>query len=386
MKMKVDRRSFLRYVGQGVFLLGGLSVMTSCGGVDRDRLSARDRKQQQIAGLTEQEMDILYLASLAPSGHNTQPWMVRIVEPQHWIIGSARERWLPAVDPQNREVMLSLGAFLENLIIAAEVYGYVIDLNIIAKSSLDKDIVDIRLKKGQVRDFPVERIKTRRTVRNNFSDREITADDLKHITLHHKRPHLIEVMMPHGFYFPNNSPQGKRLREGTLEANRKQAFRDPAQEELANWIRWSNKDAEEQRNGLTPDSMEIGGAAGFYVRNFYDRKSVLSKSFRETTVDTVSKQVRTCGGWLVITSQDSRIETLIEYGRMFEEMLLRIRERKIAIHPMTQMLEENPARDATAKELGLAGEVQWILRIGYLSSYPDPVSLRMPLSRFVTGK
>lgn len=381
--MKVDRRSFLRYVGQGVFLLGGLSVLSSCSGVDRERLFARDQKQQPIGGLTKEEMDILYLASLAPSGHNTQPWTVKIVEPQHWIIGSARERWLPAVDPRNREVLLSIGAFLENLINAAEVHGYTVGMNVIAKNSTDKEIIKIRLKKGEVRDFPLEKIKTRRTVRNNFSDREIVTDDLKYIILHHKRPHLVEMMMPHGFYFPNHSPQGKHLQEGTIEANRKQAFRDPAQEELANWIRWSNKDAEEHRNGLTPDSMEIGGIAGFYVRNFYGRKSVLSKSFRDTTVDTVAKQVKTCGGWLVVTSQDSRIETLIEYGRVFEEILLKIRERKIAIHPMTQMLEENPEREAIAKELGLAGEVQWILRIGYLSSYPDPVSLRMPLSRLV---
>ncbi len=381
--MIVDRRCFLRYVGQGVFLLGSLGVMNSCGGVDRDRLSARDQKQRQIAGLTGEEMDILYLASLAPSSHNTQPWTVRIVEPQHWIVGSARERWLPAVDPQNREVLLSIGAFLENLVIAAEVHGYAVDLSVVAKSTSDKEIVDIRLRKGSVRDFPLEKIKTRRTIRNNFSDREIGADDLRYITLHDKRRHLVEVMRPHGFYFPNRSPQGKYLQEGTIEANKKQALRDPAQQELANWIRWSNKDAEEQRNGLTPDSMEITGIAGLFVRNFYDRKSVLSKSFRETTVDKVIKQVRTCGGWLVVTSRDSRIETLIEYGMVFEGMLLRIRERKVAIHPMTQMLEETPGRDAIAKELGLSGEVQWILRIGYLNSYPDPVSLRMPLSRLV---
>jgi hypothetical protein len=343
----------------------------------------RDRTQPHIPGLSRQEIDILYLASLAPSGHNTQPWTVRIVEPQHWIIGSARQRWLPAVDPQNRELLLSLGAFLENLIIAAEAHGFTVDIGMIAKSPSDKEIVDIRLKKGQVQEFPLEMITMRRTVRNGFSDREISDDDLKYITLHNKRPYLVEVMMPHGFYFPNNSPEGKYLQEGTIEANRKQAFRDPAQEELANWIRWSHKDAEEYRNGLTPDSMEIGGIAGFYVRNFYDRTSVLSKSFRETTVDTVTKQVKACGGWLVVTSQDSRIETLLEYGRVFEGMLLRIRERMIAIHPMTQMLEETPARDHIAKELGLAGEIQWILRIGYLRSYPNPVSLRMPLSQFI---
>lgn len=381
--MIIDRRSFLSYAGQGVFLLGGMSMMNSCGVVDRDRLSAGGRKQQQIAGLGEQEMDILYLASLAPSGHNTQPWTVKIAGPQHWIIGSARDRWLPAVDPHNREVMLSLGAFLENLVTAAEVHGYTVDINVIARSPSDKEIIDIRMKKGKVLDFSLEEIKMRRTARNNFSDREIGTDDLKHITSHRNRPYLAGLMMPHVFYFSNHSPQGRQLQEGTIEANRKQAFRDPAQEELANWIRWSNRDAAEHQNGLTPDSMEIGGIAGFYVRNFFDRKSVLSRSFRETTVDTVTKQVRTCGGWLVFTSRDSQIETLIEQGRVFEEMLLKIRERKIAIHPMTQMLEENPSRAAIAGELGLAGEVQWILRIGYLRSYPDPVSLRMPLSGFV---
>jgi hypothetical protein len=93
--------------------------------------------------------------------------------------------------------------------------------------------------------------------------------------------------------------------------------------------------------------------------------------------------VKTCGGWLVVTSSDSSIPTLIEYGRVFGNMLFRIRERMIAIHPMTQMLEEDPWKKQVAKGLGLAGEVQWILRIGYLKSYPDPVSLRMPVSWFI---
>jgi hypothetical protein len=100
-------------------------------------------------------------------------------------------------------------------------------------------------------------------------------------------------------------------------------------------------------------------------------------------VDIVSKQVKTCGGWLVVTSADSKIPTLIEYGRVFEIMLLKIREKMIAIHPMTQMLEEETWENKVAKELGLTGEVQWILRIGYLGSYPDPVSLRRPVSWFV---
>ena len=381
--MIISRRSLLQYAGEGMLLLGGLPFLNSCSGVKRDDLLRLNDKKESIKGLEKDELEILYLASFAPSGHNTQPWIVKVVEPKHWIIGSDRKRWLPAVDPENRELFLSIGAFIENLVLAAGTFGYSIDMQIIAKNRTDTEIAEVRFQKDKPIDFPVEKIKKRRTVRSNYLDQEMKGDDIKFITKHDTRSCLIPTVSPHSFYFPNTSPQGKYLQEGTIEANRKQAFRDPAQEELANWIRWSNKEGKIHRNGLTPESMEIKGIGGLLVRNFYDQQSVLKKSFREQTVDIVAKQVKICGGWLIATSQDSNIPTLIEYGRICENMLLKIREKMIAIHPMTQILEEEPWRKQIAKELGLPGEVQWILRIGYLKSYPDPVSLRMPVSWFV---
>jgi hypothetical protein len=380
---RMNRRNFLKLSGEGVLLLGGMSMLNSCRGLKREDLPRSNSEKETIKGLEKDEMEILYLASLAPSGHNTQPWTARILEPKHWVIGSDKKRWLPTVDPENRELLLGIGAFIENLVIASGAFGYEVDVQIVAKNPSEPDIADIHLKKSRTVDFPLEKIRKRRTVRNNYLDQEIKVDDIKFITRHDTRPCLIQTVSPHSFYFPNTSPQGKYLQAATIEANRKQVFRDPAQEELANWIRWSNKEAKQHRNGLTPESMEIKGFAGWYVRNFYDRGSILKKSFREQTVDIVSKQVKTSGGWLVVTSADSKIPTLIEYGRIFENMLLKIREKMIAIHPMTQMLEEEPWRKQIVKELGLTGEVQWILRIGYLQSYPDPVSLRMPISWFV---
>ncbi len=381
--MTMNRRNFLKVSAEGMILLGGLSFIQACSGSKRSDLDSLKDQQQPIKGLEKDGMEILSLASLAPSGHNTQPWTVKIVEPNHWLIGSDKRRWLPAVDPENREMFLGIGAFLENLVLAAGTFGYSVDLKIIAKNRRDADIADIRLKKDKAQEFPLEKLKKRRTVRSNFLDQEIKREDLTFITKHDNRPCLVQVPAPHSFYFPNNSPQGKYLQEGTIEANRTQALRDPAQEELANWIRWSHKEAKQYRNGLTPESMEIKGIAGFFVRSFYDRQSVLKKSFRDQTVDIVAKQVKTCGGWVVVTSSDSGIPGLIEYGRVFQNMLLKIRDKMIAIHPMTQMLEESPWRNQVAKELGLTAEVQWILRIGYLKSYPDPVSLRMPVSWFV---
>jgi hypothetical protein len=383
----LNRRSFLRYAGEGLLWVGGLSFISSCSGVKRDDLSRPSDEKESIRGLEKDEIEILYLASLAPSGHNTQPWTLKVVEPKHWIIGADKNRWLPAVDPENREMFLSLGAFIENLVIAAGTYGYDVELRILARNRMETRIAEVHLKKGKTEDFLLEKIKKRRTVRSHFLDEEIKNDDLKYITKHDPRPCLAltessHPPFPHSFYFSKSSSQGKYLQEGTIEANRSQTFRDAAQEELASWIRWSNKEARKYRNGLTPESMEFKGIAGFYVRNFFNRRSVLKKSFREQTVDVVAKLVKNCGGWVVITSHDSSIPTLIEYGRRWENMLLKIREKNIAIHPMTQMLEESPWKDRVANELGLTGEVQWILRIGYLKSYPDPVSLRMPVTWF----
>lgn len=365
-------------------MLGGISVMAGCSGLRRDDLPRFNGEQESVKGLEKDETEILYLASLAPSGHNTQPWTVRVLGPKHWIIGSDKKRWLPAVDPNNRELLLSIGAFIENLVIAAGTFGYEPDIQVIAKNPFDPDIAEIRLKKGKVVGFPLEKIKKRRTIRSGHLDVSIKGEDLKYMTKHSTESCTFpNTLSPHSFYFPNNSPQGKYLQEGTIGANRAQAYRDPAQVELANWIRWSNKEGRQYRNGLTPESMEIQGFAGWYVRNFYDRESVLKKSFREQTVDVVSKQVKTCGGWLVVTSADSELQTLIEYGRVFENMFLKTKEKMIALHPMTQMLEEEPWRNRIAKDLGVEGEAQWILRIGYVESYPDPVSLRAPVSRFV---
>ena len=182
---------------------------------------------------------------------------------------------------------------------------------------------------------------------------------------------------------PAGSAQAKYLVEATVEANRKQVSRDEAQRELANWIRWSDLDAKRFRNGLTPESMEIEGFAGWFVRTFYDREKVMTEGFRRDGVDRIIEQVRQGAGWLVIVSPDSEMTTLIEAGRTFEKLFLRVRGRSIAIHPMTQALEERPWREQLSAQLGIKGHVQFILRAGYVHSYPDPVSLRMPVPWFV---
>jgi hypothetical protein len=374
--MKIDRRESLKILGATALALGPAPLTSGCRGLARSDLEPERAAGASRTALQPELLDILYHASLAPSGHNAQPWTVRIPEPGILVIGTAHSRWLPAVDPNNRELLLSLGAFLENLIAAAGHHGYHAEYRVVAHSSTERDVLEVRLTRATRVPFALEKIRQRRTVRRNHLPGPLSGDDLS------------ALAQPFGdrfAVFPRGSTAARYLEEGTIEANRLQAYRDPAQEELSRWIRWTDDEGRHYQNGLTPESMEITGLSGWFVRHFMNRKSVMKKSFRERSVDAVREQVRSYGDWLVVSSTDSSIPSLIATGRAFERTLLGVRQRMIAIHPMTQMLEEVPIRDQLARELRVSGDLQFILRAGYLKRYPDPVSLRMPVPWFVTG-
>jgi hypothetical protein len=129
--------------------------------------------------------------------------------------------------------------------------------------------------------------------------------------------------------------------------------------------------------------MEIEGFSGWIVRNFYNNDSVMKKDFREVGLDKVKQQVSESAGWILITSKDNSVATLLETGRRMERLLLKIREKNIAIHPMTQILEESSTRQMLNQAIGLSENIQFILRVGYLKDYPPPVSLRRPVDWFV---
>jgi hypothetical protein len=109
----------------------------------------------------------------------------------------------------------------------------------------------------------------------------------------------------------------------------------------------------------------------------------MQKAFREDNIDTVTKEVSASGGWLLLTSKGNDVGTLIETGKRFQRLFLKVRERNITMHPMTQILEEPATNNSINQSIGITDIIQFILRVGYVKSYPKPVSLRRPVGSFV---
>jgi hypothetical protein len=90
-------------------MLGGAgSLISACTGIRRSGPPASSQTDLTCCRLDRTRSALLYYASLAPSGHNSQPWYVKVLDQNRWIIGADPLRRLPAVDPHNREVLLSL--------------------------------------------------------------------------------------------------------------------------------------------------------------------------------------------------------------------------------------------------------------------------------------
>ena len=132
------------------------------------------------------------------------------------------------MDPGNREGMLSIGAFAENLAVAAGAAGLGCDIAVLAETTADRDVLRVRLAPGRPSGYPMARLEKRRTLRNGFSPEPMRPQDLAV---------LAAPLDGRTFYFTPGSAHAECLRDGAVEHFRVQSRRDDAQLELTRWLR-----------------------------------------------------------------------------------------------------------------------------------------------------
>jgi hypothetical protein len=373
--MKITRRQFIKRISAGAFVVGANPLLSACGGITRNDLISDQHPDGYLFGLDEMDVKILIYASLAPSALNVQPWFVRVVDRQRqWIIGADPRRSLPAIDPDNRETLLSIGAFVENLFIAASAMGLHADFEIIARTPFDPEIIRVKFSKVPKVDYPLKRLSSRRTVKKGFLQKELRTETINALSAPIKDSF---------FYSPKGTAHATCIRDGLLEEYRNQLQRDAAQMEISSWIRLSDDDAKKYRDGLTLEGMEICGIPGWYLRHFAEPPDFMKPGYRKKSLDYTAALANEGAGWVIITSDGNDVSHLIDTGRKFEQMALKAREHNVAIHPMNQYLEEKSGMDMIRMSHEKDIIPQFILRVGYLYDYPPPVSLRRSLCWFL---
>jgi hypothetical protein len=143
-----DRRRFL--LGAPA-LLAGTSGLTSCSQEaepeSSNAVAAKARRPVSLSGIDgathiqkvgseparELTQELIRLATLAPSSHNTQCWKFSVEDKAITILPNLSQR-CPAVDPDDHHLFVSLGCAVENLLLTErtameQVLDYVVQGN-----------------------------------------------------------------------------------------------------------------------------------------------------------------------------------------------------------------------------------------------------------------
>lgn len=323
--------------------------------------------------------NILHFGSLAASSHNTQPWKVDVFGKDSIVIFPDLSRKLNIVDPFSRELFISLGAFVENVDIAANHFGYITDIKVCTNDSTTNDstFIVISLHKGKIKNIEIKELDSRRILRTPYDTMQISNEIIE--TLISEKDENIH-------FISAKSTKGEYIKKKTIEAYTRQARNIDAQDELSRWIRFSNAEAKEKRDGLTTSGMEINGVTGFFVRNFFNPADSKKESFVSKGIEKTRTQAEHCGGWILVNQKRNDPLCWINTGRLIQRMNLKCYNLMIGFHPMTQMIEEDDFEKAANNILGFDGIIQFVARIGYVKNYSMPVSVRRPVEKFTSVK
>ena len=287
----------------------------------------------------------------APSGHNTQPWKFRQNESAVEIYPDF-DRRLPVVDPDDRELSVSLGCAVENLCLAAQTKGY--------KSAVsvgDRGVITVSLaEEAGVKPSPLfSQIDARQTNRSVYNGEEIALDVLK------KLQSIRSEKSISVHYYARQTKQFNDIEQYVLQGNTHQMQNEAFKAELKSWMRFNKKHQDQTLDGL---SYAVFGAPNVPR---WMAEPIMSMAINAKAQNKADREKIASASHLVLftTRENSRREW-VSLGRTLQRFLLTTTELGIVHAYLNQPNEEVEIALEMTRTLGLAGECPTILlRIGY---------------------
>jgi nitroreductase len=300
-------------------------------------------------------------ASQAPSSHNTQPWRFRLRDDK-LELRLDRSRQLGVIDPDARQLTISVGCALFNARLAIRNAGYLEAVEPFPDPR-DHDLA-ARLGLGLVRS-PIDddrallaAVPRRATNRRPFHDRPVSqaiADELARVARRERA--TMHRLVP---------DDKARLAELVAAADRAQ-YADPAfRDELTRWLVGAGT---LRKDGIPFAEKEYGSSLPFTVARRL-RTLDLGEKFGEL------EQALIEGSPLVVVMSTQRDEPIdwLDAGQALQAVLLRATLHELSAAFLGQVLEEPDLRDEIQHLLGVTASPQVVLRLGFA----DPVARLAP--------
>ena len=337
----MKRRDFIRVMAGGSAVVLVPSVLTAC---------SDDPGLEGWNGPMASESDIrrivLSYAILAPNPHNKQPWIVDLTGPTSLDLYVDQSRLLQETDPPFRQIHIAQGTFLENLDLAARHHGYLAEIAYFPQGSYGNTVVEnqpvasVNLVENQAleRDPLFDQILRRQTNRRNYDETPLSADQLSGL-----RDSFTDAGLT--LTVTDDAAQRNRVAQIMIDAMRIETAGKARDAESIAMFRFNADERARYRDGFGVAQVGITGIGRWIAETFFlSREDVEndSTSFGEQAVDLTSEQARSASalGWIV-TASNQRLDQLAT-GRAYERLNLTATALGMAMHPLSQVLQEYP--------------------------------------------
>jgi Nitroreductase family len=365
----LSRRDALKLLAvAGVTAAGGYLLYESTPWLDYDQqvIPAR-RPIDPVAAESAHRRELVRYATLAANGHNTQPWRFTIADDSIEIHPDLTRR-LPIVDPLDRELWISLGCALENLIVAARATGYEAEVTYPEA----EDMIRIRLLAATASADPLfDAIPRRQSTRSEYDQQSIPSADLAQLQALPLEPgvtlHLIA------------SAAGREtVLEYVNQGNLRQ-YADPAfVDELIAWLRFNKRDALASLDGL------YSRCSGNPEVPRWFGQLVVATTTPERQADADARKLRSSPAAVVIASDADTKATWVRTGQVYERLALTATALNIKSALLNQSIEVAGLRAQFQSAMGLGASLpQLVMRVGYAHALPR--SPRRPIAHVISS-
>lgn len=319
------------------------------------------------APLEKQIAFLVGFAVLAPSGHNAQPWRCQISSNVLKVF-SVADRALKQSDPEERQLLLSFGCFLENLLIAGDYFGFKANVNYkFNPTGPSEEIFEISFSQVQSQTATPEhlifQIPLRHSDRLKYQDKPADIESLNQLEKLAVGDLKLNLISDREI----KNKVAEIMSEAQVNSMEDGKFR----EELSHFVKSSFT---KEKLGMPGFALGIPAPVSVFIPKII-KKVNLSKLSLKQDLNLLKDFTPVIA---VLSSRQDDKTTWVEAGKIFEKIWLTGVKKDFAVSVWAAAVQEPKSRERLQKTLNNQFKPLVIFRLGY------PKGLSKPSPRFST--
>lgn len=353
-----DRRAFMAMCAAATIA----PRLAACAGVPDGEYDAATSTLRNPLPTTPQFASLVRFATLAPNGHNTQPWRFAELATGARILPDLTRR-TPIVDPDDHHLWISLGCAAENFLVASAAAGRPGAMTYMNEGS---GYIDLDLAQGTARVTPLFRaITSRQSTRSLYDGRMVAAEHLALLEVAARTEGVALTVI--------TDPRRCEAITHFVERGNDAQMDDPRfVRELRDWIRFNSEAAITTGDGLFSGCTGNPALPSWFGRRFFGM--IFTKDAEDKKY---AAQMRSSAGVAVFVGDQADKDHWTRVGRSFQRFALQATALGIRHCMINQPVEVPAVRAEFARWLGIGDQrPDLVVRFGH--ALPMPMSMRRP--------